>query len=342
VSAAALPTVVGRRPRSRVPVPAALGLALAVLLVAYLSLAGEPLPPDQAVLALAGAASDPLAAFSVVELRLPRAVAAIAVGAMLALAGTLLQAVVRNPLASPELTGVSAGAVLAAVAWLGVVGGAAGDVDVTVPLVATVGGLLSGAFVYAVARTRGRTDPLRLVLTGVLVAGILSTVTLLLILVVRRDPDDDAFLTWLVGSLELRSWADVRVLVPYLLAALPLLALAIPIANVLQLGDGVAGGLGMPGERARILVLGTAVLLTAGAVSIAGAVGFVGLIAPHVARLLVGGDARRLAPVAALCGALVLLGADLVAAATPRGVPVGVFTAALGVPLFLHLLRRSA
>jgi len=340
VSAAALPTT-SRRARAGVAAPAGLGAVLGGLLVAYLSLAGEPLAPDQALLALGRAASDPLANFTVLDLRLPRAVAAVAVGAMLAVAGALLQAVVRNPLASPELTGVSAGAVLFAVAWIGVVGGAAGDVHVTVPLAATVGGTAAGAVVYAAARHRGQTDPLRLVLTGVLVAGILSAATLLLVLLVRRDPDDDTFLTWLVGSLELRSWADVRVPVPYLLVALPLLAVAVPVANVLQLGDGWSGGLGLAPERARMLVLGTAVLLTAGAVSVAGAVGFVGLVAPHVARLLVGGDVRRLVPAAALCGAVVLLAADLIAAATPRGIPVGVFTAALGVPLFLHLLRRA-
>jgi len=339
MSVAALPAA--RRPSRALAAGAVLGTVLAVMGVAYLSLAGEPLDPRQAVLAVGGAASDPLAAFSVTELRLPRLVVALAVGAMLAIAGALLQAVVRNPLASPELTGVSAGAVLAAVVWIGTFGGAAGEVGVVVPLVATAGGSLAGLIVYGIASAGGRTDPLRLVLTGVLVAGILSAATLVALLLLRRDPDDDALLTWLIGSLELRSWADARVIAPYLILALPLLAVAVPVANLLQLGDGVAGGLGLVAERGRALVLVTAVVLTAGAVAVAGAVGFVGLVAPHLARLLVGGDVRALVPVAALTGALILAAADLLAAATPGGVPVGVFTAALGVPLFLHLLRRS-
>jgi len=328
--------------------------ATGLVLLAYLALAGDPLPPGDVVASLAGG-GDAATAFAVTESRLPRALVAVAAGAMLAVSGALLQAVVRNPLAAPELTGVSAGAVVAAVAWTGIAGTGVGQVDVVLPAVATAGGGLAATVVYLTARRHGRTDPLRLVLVGAVLAGILAAVTTLLILLTRRDPDDDTFVTWLVGSLTLRSWSELRTLAPYLVAGVALLLAAIPRGNLLQLGDGVTHGLGVRPERARGLVLGAAVVLAAGAVSVVGAVGFVGLVGPHVARLLVGGDLRRLVPLSALTGALLLLAADLAARAVRTSwlpfaddaglraadLPVGVFTALLGVPLFVHLLRRA-
>jgi iron complex transport system permease protein len=337
------------------PAATVLGLAaVAALLLAYLVLAGDPLPPAEVLAALVGSA-DAGTAFAVTESRLPRALVALAAGAMLAVSGALLQAVVRNPLAAPELTGVSAGAVVAAVAWTGIAGTGAGRVDLILPAVATAGGALAAGAVYLTARRHGRTDPLRLVLVGAVLAGILAAVTTLLILLTRRDPDDDTFVTWLVGSLTLRSWSELWTLAPYLVLAGVLLLAAVPRGNLLQLGDGLTHGLGVRPERARILVLATAVLLAAGAVSVVGAVGFVGLVGPHVARLLGGGDLRRLVPLSALAGGLLLLGADLAARAVrttwlpfaddaglrAADLPVGVFTALLGVPLFVHLLRRA-
>jgi iron complex transport system permease protein len=322
-------------------------LTIVGLFVVYLGVGAVALAPGDVLLALLNRATDPVHRQIVWELRVPRALVGTVSGALLGLAGALLQAITRNPLAEPGLTGVSAGGVLAAVSWLTYgTGGTA-----TLPFIAVLGGAAAGACVYLLARNRsGSTNPMHIALVGVLVSAVLSAATSLLL--IRNTEALGSILLWLIGSLNGRVWTHWALLWPWALVALPLGLLSAGLANALQLGDEIAGGLGLAIERARAVLLAIAVLLTAGAIAVVGAIGFVGLIGPHLARRLVGEDARRVFPVSVVLSAGLLLGADTLAqlltlnppfATTPyrAGLPVGAVTALLGAPFFLYLLRQK-
>lgn len=289
--------------------------------------------------------------------RLPRLIIVLLAGAMLGLAGAILQTVTRNPLAEPGLMGVTAGAVLAIVAaiilpWHA---GGQGMIRETGPhlgLMGVAGGMAAGALSHALSRHQGSSRPALLVLMGVLVSGSASAITIVLLL----SADENQLrmvLHWTIGSASGRGWVHVEMLAPFAAAGLALGLLSAGLANALQLGDGVAAALGLRVERARLLLIFAAAVLTAGAVSVVGGIGFVGLIGPHLARMLVGHDARRLFPTAALVAALLLTWADLGARSfplgwieawtrapvpAPTGLPVGVVTPLLGVPFFLWLI----
>ncbi|MDN5750940.1 MAG: iron ABC transporter permease, partial [Pseudonocardia sp.] len=269
-------------------------------------------------------------------------------------AGALLQALVRNPIASPDLIGITAGAVAATVAFTAF--GPAlpfGTASWVLPLVATVGGFATAITVYLLTRRIGTVESTRLLLVGIVTSGVLGSITPVgLIFLGERA---ESLLGWLAGSLALKTWADAGLVAVYLAPGVVLAVLAIPRANLLQLGDGVAVALGQHRERDRLLVLVAAVVLTAGAVCVVGAIGFVGLVGPHIARRVVGNDTRRLVPAAAIGGAVMVLLADLVARnLDPRwllgpladdvraaALPVGVYLTLFGVPFLLSLLRRS-
>lgn len=345
---AADPTLRWRR------VLAVLLAALVASWLAFLMVGERFLDPSAIARTLARRPATRLDEIAVWQVRFPRSLLAIGAGGMLGMAGALLQALVRNPLAAPEFTGVSAGAVAGAVLWLAAAGtgAGAGSAALVLPVAATLGGTAAALAVYGLSRRFGRTESDVLILTGVVVGGVLGALTTVVLLFTAEE--NQRYLGWIIGSLDLRSWPQVRVLLPAVLVSLPLLIVAIPAANLLQLGDDVATGLGWGAERARVVVLTAAVVLTAGAVSVVGALGFVGLVAPHVARLLAGGDARRLVPSSGLVGATLLLLADTLARTfrlswlPPFGgngvgssaLPVGVFTTLLGAPFFLYLLLR--
>jgi iron complex transport system permease protein len=325
-------------------------LLLAALVVAYLRIGSVALTPGEVWRAISGQPAEPLHRQIVWELRLPRALIAVVAGALLGLAGAILQALTRNPLAEPGLTGVSAGGVLLVVLWLTRGEGMAAPGRV-LPLVALAGGLAASALVYALARrSHGRVNPIRLALVGIMVSAVLSSATSLLLL--RHNQALGSILTWMIGSLNGRVWVHWWMIWPWALVALPLGIASASIANVLQLGDEVAAGIGLPVEGARALLLGVAALLTAIAVAAVGALGFIGLIGPHLTRRLVGQDARCVFPASAVLTAALLLGADLLAqlltlnppfTATPyrAGLPVGAVTALLGAPFLLYLIRRT-
>jgi iron complex transport system permease protein len=271
----------------------------------------------------------------VLELRLPRAGAAFAAGALLAVAGALMQVLVRNPLADPYILGVSGGAATGALgAMLLGLGG-------SWPAAGAFGGaLLSTAGVFGLARRQGNWSPTRLLLTGVVVAaGWGAAVSFML--AVSPSQGLRGMLFWLMGDLS--AAGDPR---PALVVLAVGLAIATAIArqlNVLAHGELPAAALGVAVERMRITVYLLASLLTAVAVTLAGSIGFVGLVVPHILRLLGLRDHRVLLPGAALLGGALLTAADTLArtAFAPRQLPVGVLTALLGVPLFLYLLGRS-
>ena len=278
---------------------------------------------------------DPLFGELVFSLRLPRALAAFATGGLLALAGALMQVLLRNPLADPYVLGISGGAAVGALASMLLGLGTA-----MVSGSAFAGALLSTLLVFGLAQGRGSWTPTRLLLTGVVIAaGWGAVITFMLSL----SPADrlPGMLYWLMGDLSYaRSpWLAWLVLIPVLIVTLPLGR----SLNVLARGPLQAAALGVAVKPLAWLVYGLASLLTAVAVTTAGSVGFVGLIVPHMLRLVLGPDNRVLLPLSALGGAAFMLGADTIARTlvTPSEVRVGIITAFIGAPFFLFLLARN-
>lgn len=318
-----------------------LGLAVATLLVGIWSVGyGEyPIAAGDIVKTLLGLpTSDPNDAFVINTLRLPRVIVAFLVGAGLAIAGTILQGLTRNPLASPEIVGVQAGAGLAAVASIVLFP----SLPVfMLPIAAFAGAFIAALLVYGLAWERG-SAPIRLILVGVGVGAIASALTSLLI-TFGNIQDVSQALVWLAGSVYGRTWEHVQALLPWLGVFIPLSLLCARDLNTLNLGDGVARGLGVPIEWQRGLLLITCVALSGASVATAGTIGFVGLMSPHLARQLVGPAHEGLLPTAALVGGLIVALADFLGRSlfAPIELPCGVITAIVGAPYFLYLLYRN-
>lgn len=308
-------------------------LGLAALLTALL-VGSVPIAPTDVWHALTGG-TDNSHAEIVQSLRLPRALTAFTVGGLLALAGVLMQVLLRNPLADPYILGVSGGAGVAVL--LGLLGGLGG---LWLHGAAFGGALGSMLLVFALAHGRGCWTPTRLLLTGVVIAfGWGALISLLL--VVASHERLPGMLFWLIGDL-----AGIRHTWPATLVLLLGLGLAWPMArslNVLAHGDLRAASLGVDTVRSRRALYLLASLLTASAVTLAGSIGFVGLVVPHLLRLLGARDHRLLLPASVLAGGSLLLFADTLARSllAPQQLPVGALTALLGVPLFLYLLGRE-
>ncbi|MEU8778369.1 iron ABC transporter permease [Streptomyces sp. NPDC048606] len=279
--------------------------------------------------------------FVVMDLRMPRALAGAVVGVALGVSGALTQSIARNPLASPDILGITGGAGVVAVFLVTVSGGTAAAVVDSVGLsgAALAGGLLTGLLVYFLAWRRG-VDGFRLILIGISVSAVMEAVTTWLL--VEADIRDVARAqAWLIGSLDNRSWDDVRVASWCAVVLLAVVACASFQFKPMHLGDDVAAGLGVRHTRVRATLLLCAVLLAGVAVSAAGPVPFVALVAPQVAMRL---TRCPTPPVVAsgVTGALLLIGADLVArTALPITLPVGVVTAAIGGPFLVYLLVRA-
>jgi len=319
---------------------ALLAVALGLALAAGLAFGAAPLSPSAVWSALAGTGTDPGAVTIVRSIRLPRVTAGALTGGALALSGVLFQALLRNPLAEPYLLGVSSGAAFGAVAALTVIGPALGAV--TTGAFAFAGGLLAIAVVFRVAWSVGRVDTRVLILAGVVVSAFFGAGVMLLLALARGDAFRAAVL-WTMGSLDGTTWSGVGLLASCTtVVALVALALARHL-NALALGEEAAAHLGTPVEPVKRIAYVVASLAAAITVSVAGVIGFVGLVVPHAVRLVWGSDHRTLIPLSLLAGGLTLVVADTVAqtAARPLVLPIGVVTAVLGVPLFLVLLRRS-
>lgn len=277
-------------------------------------------------------------AFVVHVLRLPRAIIAFLVGTGLAVSGAILQGLSRNPLAAPEIIGVNAGASLVAVAMIVWVPAAPLAV---LPGAAFVGALIAALLIYILAWNNG-SAPIRLILVGVGVGAIASAFTSLMI-TFGNIYDVSQALVWLTGSIYGRSWEHLWALVPWLLVFLPLSFLLSRDLNILTLGDDMARGLGNSVERQRAILLIAGVALAGATVATAGTIGFVGLIAPHLSRQLVGTAHEGLMPTTAITGGLMVVLADFVGRAlfAPIELPCGIVTAAVGAPYFLYLLYRN-
>jgi iron complex transport system permease protein len=316
-------------------------LLLAAAIVLSLGLGAVPLGPERVARALAlpadGAAA--LDRAIVVDLRLPRIILAGLVGAGLAAAGAAFQGFFRNPLADPYVVGASGGAALGATlaiaAGLRITGAGLGPVS----LAAFAGALASVLLVYAIAQAGGMTSPMSMLLAGAALSTVLSALVTLAMTLYNRSLHE--IFGWILGGFSGRSWLHLHAIWPYLLGGcLALWLLSRPL-DALAWGEETAQTLGLPLPQARVAIIGAATITTAAAVAVSGAIGFVGLIAPHVARLLVGANHQRLLPASMALGALLLIAADDVSrtAFAPGEVPVGVMTALLGGPFFLYLLK---
>ncbi len=317
-------------------------LLLASLLLSVM-VGSVPIKPQEAIQALVkgGAGSDDAVATIVRKIRLPRALLAGIVGACLSLAGLGFQAISRNPLADPSILGVSSGASFGLmVAMLLGVAGPTSNAAVTT-LFAFAGALLAAALVYAIARVDGRLPMTTLLLSGVIV-GLFFTSCVMLATVLLAAAELQGVIFWLMGNLGPASRGSLGVLAVVLGIGVAALFREAPRLNVLALGEEQALQLGVEAERVKRVVFVAASLITGAAISAAGSIGFVGLIVPHAARLLLGPDNRNLVPMSVLLGAAFLILADLGArtAAGATELPVGVITSFCGAPLFVYLLRR--
>ena len=278
----------------------------------------------------------------IVDVRAPRVLLGAVAGAGLAVVGASMQALVRNPLADPYLLGVSSGASLGAVTVI--VSGVTLFGTLSLSVAAFAGALATMFLVYATARAAGRITSVRLVLSGVAIAAVLSAATNLILLTSERGNEARQVLSWTLGALGGVTWDVLWPPTIVVLVALGALLTRARALNLLLAGEEAATtmGLDVPRFRARMFLLLS--LVTGVLVAAAGPIGFVGLMMPHIMRLFVGGDHRRLLPASALAGAIFLIWADIAARtiATPMEIPVGVLTALCGGPFFLWLMRRDA
>ena len=324
-------------------------LALAVLVVGPLAVAvgAVPVSPLDILRLVAwrlGLAARPDVSRAVevivLDLRLPRVVLAAVVGAALAASGTLFQALFRNALADPAIIGVSSGAAFGAVLVIVTVG-AGSLAGLGVPLAAFLGALATGFLVYRLARVGPTVHVATLLLAGVAVAAVVSS-AMSLVMSFSGEQLRDIY-TWLLGGLVAQGWRSVAITAPIVAVGVVAAATTAHDLNLVALGEERAAQLGVdvPSLKRRSLAAGA--LLAAAAVSVGGIIGFVGLMTPHLLRLAVGPDHRRLLPAVLLAGPLLLVGADLIARTVlaPQELPVGVVTALLGGPFFLFLLRRE-
>lgn len=332
--------VLARRDRgiraARVPIATSLvGLTAFVVTLGFGEVSVAPIDVIRALTG-AGHGGD---AFVVTELRLPRALVAAGAGAGLASAGVILQGLTRNALAAPELVGVSAGAHTAAVIVIVI----APDLPISaLPACAFAGALAASALVYGLSWRAG-TSSSRLLLVGVALTTVAYAVVLAVVSTIDELIHASQLVTFMAGSVYGRGWPEVGAVAPWLAVLLPLVALSARDLDALALGDPVARGLGVRAETRRLWLLVLAAGLAGSAVAVAGPVGFVGLMAPHIARRLVGGAHRALLATAVPLGATIMLVADALArgAFAPIDVPVGVITAVVGAPYLLWLLARG-
>jgi iron complex transport system permease protein len=329
-----------------------MGLVLGLILIGTAVLAvgvgTVPISPTTTVRLLAwkagiiGPPADvpPSTAVILFELRIPRVVLAAVVGCALAVSGTVFQALFRNPMADPAIIGISSGAALGAIVVILVAGGALAA-GLAVPAAAFGGALAVGFLVYRLARIGPAVQVATLLLAGIAVAAVVSAVISLIMAFSGEQVRSIYF--WLLGGLAARGWDAVAVAAPLVGVGLAGALLTVRDLNLLALGEERAAQLGMEVERFKRLALGTGALLTAAAVSVAGVIGFVGLMTPHILRLVLGADHRRLVPATLLGGAIFMVLADLAARTlvAPQEIPVGAVTALLGGPFFLYLLRRE-
>jgi iron complex transport system permease protein len=315
-------------------------LALLALTVALLVIsigAGElKIKPLDVLKTLLGIGSEQYE-LVILTFRLPRIVASMLIGASLAVSGAILQGIIRNPLASPDLLGVTSGASIAAVVFITLFQGLSIQ---WLPVAAFVGAGATTFGIYILAWKQG-ISPMRLVLIGVGIEAVLKALTTMVIVISPIQLTSKAMI-WLTGTVYGTTWNNVWALLPWFLFILMALVYGRNV-NIQQLGEDIATGVGSSIQRDRFILLLISTALAGSAVAIGGAIGFVGLLAPHIARKLVGSAFGEVLPAAALIGALMVILADLIGrtAFSPLDLPVGIFTAGIGAPYFIFLLYKN-
>lgn len=314
----------------------ALTFIVAALSLLSLSVGGVGVPLEEVLASLVGRNAE-ASNLIIIQFRLPRITAAILIGAALAAAGALLQGVIRNPLASPDLLGVTGGASVAVVAFMTFVTGYSIH---WVPFIAIGGALVTATLNYVLAWKKG-VSPFRLVLIGIGISTAMGALTTFLLI---SGPTYLAaqVLNWMTGSIYGTNWAYIEVLWPWVAIFIPLSLLMAKELNVQSLGEDVARGLGNRLQLSRMILLFYSVALAGAAVGAAGTISFIGLMAPHIASRLVGNCYKLIIPVSAFIGAIILLLADLAGRMLfqPLDIPAGVFTAGIGAPFFMYLLFK--
>jgi iron complex transport system permease protein len=276
----------------------------------------------------------------IMQVRLPRVLLAIIVGATLAVAGTGFQGILRNPLADPYTLGVSSGASVGAAIMIQF-----GLIEVlgqwTVPLIAFVTGIVTLLFVFYLSRIGGKMSMQTLILAGVVVNAFLGSFVQFIVSLSNNVMN--AVLYWLMGSIAMKGWVYPEILTPYLLIGFLVMLSYGRALNLFALGEKQAAHLGVSVERTKIIVLVISTLLTAAAVSVSGVIGFVGLVVPHLIRLIVGPDYRIIIPIATIGGGIYVLWADTIARLilSPKDIQLGILTAFIGAPFFAYLLRKQ-
>jgi iron complex transport system permease protein len=317
---------------------AALFACALAICAAGLFAGGSSIAPASILAALVHPHSSGEIATIVWQLRMPRIAIAATVGAALAVSGALLQGMLRNPLVDPYLTGVSAGA--AAAIALAVLAGVS---IAALPALGFLAGLGTAVLVAALARRGSGVDANRLILAGISVSALFSAIVAFAIARANSLDAAQSILAWLAGSMAGHGWPDLTFCAPYLIAGLALAVAAVPALDALRVGEIRARAVGVNVDRAQWSILAATSLLAASSVALAGMVGFVGLIVPHLARRIIGSDARWLLPACIVLGAALCTAADAIARSivAPSELPIGVLLAFIGVPAFLYLYLRS-
>ncbi|WP_396020859.1 FecCD family ABC transporter permease [Bacillus sp. SD075] len=277
------------------------------------------------------------------DFRLPRIIISVLVGAALAVSGCVMQGISRNALADPGILGINAGAGLVVMLYVAFFSTQTVGSVMLLPVLAWLGAGLTAALIYTLSLKKGEgLSPTRLLLTGIAVAAGISAITIVLTL--RLSPEKYQFVAmWMARSIWGSNWKFVASLLPFIVILLPYVCYKARVLNVLNLGDQISMGLGTSVEKERLILLAAAVGLAGSAVSVSGGIGFVGLIAPHLVRRLIGPQHQFLLPGSSLAGALLVLVADTIGRSIiqPSEIPAGIVAAVIGAPYFLYLLARS-
>jgi iron complex transport system permease protein len=318
------------------------GIALIVFILS-IGLGDYPLTPIEVIQTLFGKGSE-MDELVVYHFRLPRAIISLLVGSALAVAGAILQGMIRNPLASPDILGVTGGASVFVVAFLTIFSNEDNALTVSIswlPLAAFLGATVIAYFVYLLSWKKG-VSPIRLVLIGIGISALAQALTTLLMILGPIYRASQANI-WITGSVNGSDWGDVAILTPWIVVLIIISLFFARKVNIQELGDDIAKGVGGKVQLERFLLLTISTALVGGAVAFAGGIGFVGLIAPHIARRIVGSAYGVLIPLSAVIGGILVMASDLLGRTLflPLEVPAGVFTAAIGAPYFIYLLFKA-
>jgi iron complex transport system permease protein len=280
------------------------------------------------------------------QLRLPRIILAVLIGLGLGVAGAVLQSVLKNGLADPGILGINSGAGAAIVIFMfflqGMATGSNWLMILIMPIFGLIGGLFASFIILLISREKGRLDPQRLLLTGIAVGSGLGAVTLFLSLKMKAQ-DFEMATVWLSGSIYSANWIFIISILPWFIICLPIILRRTYMLDLFQLGEESLIGLGVSVEREKLILLLSSIGLVGACVSVAGSISFIGLMAPHIARLIVGNQQKNIIPLCGIVGMVLLVGSDFIAKSVvaPAEIPVGIVIAIIGVPYFVYLLFRA-